>query len=361
MRVLYATVLGAAGLVLMLGGCAIPNSAESLAATDVSSPLARTVLPGTSETAVQLVLSQSAAFSILGHSCGGIQENVYATGFDPVSGLPVGDVYIQTRCGGSGRGGGYHTTTYSAWVGATWDFAGNVVSYAKLAAAPTVNGSFTSTDTYASSLQNIDSAAYLVVPAPAAPTGVTVVQSGDQFRVSWKPNGADPAAIMSSTLTAAPSDPALAVLTATVAASATSGLISQLLPLTEYSVTVVSTTIGGSSPESVPVEVNTAAATVPPSAPTGVKASWAVLDPVGTHDNIVVKWNAAVPGDSPVDKYKVAFEGSEGAGTFTKNVGGGTLTEVFGVDSRPDWSMRVRAHNAAGWGPWSKTVRLGGK
>jgi hypothetical protein len=30
---------------------------------------------------IQLVLSQGAAFSILGHSCGGIQEKVYASGF----------------------------------------------------------------------------------------------------------------------------------------------------------------------------------------------------------------------------------------------------------------------------------------
>src|ERR1039457_463933 len=66
----------------------------------------------------QLVLSQSAAFSLLGHSCGGIQERVSATGFAP-NGLPAGDVYMQTRCGGSGRGGGYKTTTYSAWATVT--------------------------------------------------------------------------------------------------------------------------------------------------------------------------------------------------------------------------------------------------
>jgi len=27
-----------------------------------------------------------------------------------------------------GRGGGYHTTTYSAWVGVTWDYTGAVVA-----------------------------------------------------------------------------------------------------------------------------------------------------------------------------------------------------------------------------------------
>ncbi len=73
---------------------------------------------------ISLLVPQSTAFSVLGHSCGGIQEQAFATGFDAMSGYPTGDVHLSTRCGGSGRGGGYHTTTYSAWVGATWDLTG---------------------------------------------------------------------------------------------------------------------------------------------------------------------------------------------------------------------------------------------
>ena len=30
----------------------------------------------------------------MGHSCGGIQERAFASGFDPTSGYPTGDVYI---------------------------------------------------------------------------------------------------------------------------------------------------------------------------------------------------------------------------------------------------------------------------
>src|SRR5579864_3743989 len=66
-----------------------------------------------------LVLSQSAAFSILGHSCGGIQEKAYATGFASGTGYPIGEVYMSTRCGGSGRGGGGGSTLYSAWANVT--------------------------------------------------------------------------------------------------------------------------------------------------------------------------------------------------------------------------------------------------
>src|SRR5215813_10441887 len=79
-----------------------------------------------------LLVPQATAFSVLGHSCGGIQEQAFATGFDATSRYPVGDVYLQTRCGGSGRGGGYHTTTYSAWGTAMWDFTGALMSDVKL-------------------------------------------------------------------------------------------------------------------------------------------------------------------------------------------------------------------------------------
>src|SRR4051812_44077390 len=94
-----------------------------------------------------LVVSQSTAFALLGHSCGGIQEQAFATGFDAVSGDPVGDVYLQTRCGGSGRGGGYKVTTYSAWLAAQWDFSGALVSSSRLASAPIgLDPAFSATD-----------------------------------------------------------------------------------------------------------------------------------------------------------------------------------------------------------------------
>src|SRR5215472_11332984 len=93
-----------------------------------------------------LSLPQSTAFAVLGHSCGGIQEQAFAAGFDATSGFPTGDVYLSTRCGGSGRGGGYHTTTYSAWVGATWDLTGALVSYVVLSAAPAVDPTFSAFD-----------------------------------------------------------------------------------------------------------------------------------------------------------------------------------------------------------------------
>src|SRR5579863_4806996 len=86
-----------------------------------------------------LVLSQGEAFSILGHSCGGILEKPYATGFASGTGFPTGAVYMSTSCGGSGKGGGGGSTLYSAWAYVTWDFTGAVVSYARASTTPTVN------------------------------------------------------------------------------------------------------------------------------------------------------------------------------------------------------------------------------
>jgi hypothetical protein len=347
-------------LSLTLPGCTVPTAPGSPDYDAAGTPNALTVLPGTNTVAMSLLLPQSTAFAILGRSCGGIQEKAYATGFDVVGGLPTGFVYMQTRCGGSGRGGGYHTTTYSAWAAVTWDFAGNVVSSVELADAPTVDPTFTTTDAYGDSLQNISLAAYLVVPAPSAPTGVAAVQAGDELRVSWTFNGVNPVAVVSSTLTATPLDSTASILTATVTGSATTGLVGPLQPQTAYRVTVVNSTVGGDGAASAPIEVTTATASIPPSAPGAVAAKWAVLDPTGTTDTIIVSWTAAVPGDSPIDQYQVGIRGSDGAGTFTQKVSGGTFTASFTVDYLLNWGAAVRAHNAVGWGPWSAVARLGG-
>src|SRR6476661_2562757 len=116
-----------------------------------------------------LLVPQSTAFSVLGHSCGGIQEQAFATGFDAATGYPTGDVYLSTRCGGSGRGGGYHTTTYSAWVSATWDFTGALLSHAVLAGAPTVDPTFSAFDAFGNEVYNQSTRAYLLLASGFVP------------------------------------------------------------------------------------------------------------------------------------------------------------------------------------------------
>jgi hypothetical protein len=305
-----------------------------------------------------LLLPQSMAFAILGHSCGGIREQAYVTGFEPASGYPIGEVFLLTSCSTGGRGS--RPATFTAWASVSWDFAGNVISASPRSNTPPVNPTFTATDVYRDIIFNAGAAAYLVVPLPAAPTVVTAVQAGDQFQVSWTPNAINPAAVTSSTLTAMPVNSTASILTTTVAGSATTGVISSLQPQTTYQVTVVTTTISGSSAVSTPITVTTFAASVPPSAPTGVTASWTTLDPTGTNDTLVASWQAAVPGDSPIDQYRVTIVGSDGAGTFMQTVSGTMLTASFTVDYVPNWSLTVQAHNAIGWSSLSSVFALGG-
>jgi hypothetical protein len=306
---------------------------------------------------VLLTLPQSSAFGILGYSCGGIKETVSA-GLSLVNGLPTGVVGLSTSCGGSGRDGGGHVTTYTAAALVVWDFSG-----AAIAAMPLANGitipATTPNDGLGEVIYNVGAETYLTVPIPAAPGNPAVLQTGDEFQVSWKPNIGNPAAILSSLITATPVGGNGAILTNIVTGPATNGVVPLLQPLTTYEITVVNTTIGGSSPASAPLNVTTQPATILPSAPPGVTAAWAVLDPSGTTDTLVASWLPADPGNSPVDQYLVVISSDAGT-TYSQTAPGTALTAYFGVDFTPNWTVTVQAHNAAGWGPVSKSVGLGG-
>jgi hypothetical protein len=306
---------------------------------------------------LNLTLPQSDAFAILGHSCGGISEHPYVTGFDPTTGYPMGDVHLSTTCSTGGRGG--HSTTFTAWAAVTWDFAGHVTSYAPTS-PPTVDPTFTATDAYEDVIFNTGTAARLLVPFPGAPVGVNAVQVGDQFQVAWTPTLVNPIAVMSSTLTATPVNSTAPVLTTTVTGPAANGVVDLLQPQTTYSITVVSTTVSGPGPDSIPLLVTTTPATQPPGAPTGVTASWTNQNPTGSTDTFIVHWVAPDPGDSPIDQYSIQARNGETQVTYTQTVSGTTLSASFTEDWVPDWIVSVQAHNAAGWGPWSNTFTLGG-
>jgi IPT/TIG domain len=187
-----------------------------------------------------LTLPQGSAFAILGHSCGGIQEKAYATGFASGTGYPTGAVYLSTRCGGSGRGGGGGSTLYSAWATVTWDFTTAVVSYARAASTPAVNTTLVAYDSHGNELYNqavagvvagtqVYAQAYLVlapgfVPAPrltgisasSGPTtgGTSITITGTGFSgvtaVSFGSTAAKSFTVSSSTLitAASPAAPA---------------------------------------------------------------------------------------------------------------------------------------------------------
>ncbi len=97
-----------------------------LAVAAASTALCGATAAAASATTINLEMSQNAAFNVLGHWCGGIKEKVYETGF-AANGYPQGNVYMETTCGGSGKGGGGGHTTYTGtasvvwtWLGETW-------------------------------------------------------------------------------------------------------------------------------------------------------------------------------------------------------------------------------------------------
>lgn len=223
--------------------------------------------PAGAATTTQLVLNQGAAFTILGHSCGGIQEHAYATGFG-AGGYPAGAVYMQTRCGGSGRGGGYKTTTYSAWATVSWDWYGDTRSSARLEGPAEVSTGFSAEDAHGDRLYNTETAAYVEasappILAPAPPAAVTAspsnVEVGEafvlRFQVSWTPAGETAGLITSSTVTASPVGSPAPVLTSTVSGSGTSAILSPLQPNTTYRITVTNSDAEGTSQPSAPIEV----------------------------------------------------------------------------------------------------------
>ena len=306
---------------------------------------------------LSLIVPQGTAFSYLGHSCGGIQERAYATGWD-ANRYPAGHVNLSTRCGGSGRGGGYHVTTYSAWIAVTWDFGGGIRSTAALTDATAVNLTFSTTDANGDQLYNSSAHAYLVMQPPGTPTVVGAVQLGDQFQVSWTTPLANPHVVTSSTITATPVNASAPRLAAMVSGSATKGSIGPLQPSTSYRITVVNTDVGGSSVPSIAYAASSLAASTPPSAPASVAAHWTAPGLPG--DLLVVTWATAVPGNSPTDRYRITLTGSDGGGTSTQTVSGAALTARFSASDIPDWTITVQAHNAAGWGPLSAPIVIGG-
>ncbi len=89
--------------------------------------------------------------TLLGESCGGVHVASYVTGFD-ASGNITGEVYAWTKCGGSGRGGGYQTHTYQSWNSILWDLYTNykLVPYDNVMPDP----AFTAVDSYGNMILN---------------------------------------------------------------------------------------------------------------------------------------------------------------------------------------------------------------
>jgi hypothetical protein len=198
-----------------------------------------------------------------------------------------------------------------------------------------------------------DTVAVAVPPVPSAPANLQVSQSGPNLDVSWAGPSTDSSSLLRSTITATP--PSGSPFTVVVPGGGTSGVIDNVQPATTYNVSVYSASYSGAGPAST-LSFTTQAATVPPGAPPSVAAAWTSID---SPASLQVSWGATDPGNSPLDSYEV----------HAVDVNSSTTTPLDAVISAPagsytfyepnngvSWQVTVRAHNAAGWGPWSAAV-----
>ncbi len=236
-----------------------------LAAGVAAIALCAVTAAGASASTMPLSMSQEAAFAVLGHSCGGIQEQSYETGF-AANGYPQGNVSLSTRCGGSGRGGGGHTTTYTAtatvvwtWLGETWKWGPLVGSLEAIPAE----------DSHGDKLYNVAAQAYLetgtpIYQPPAPPTNVkasvVLAENGSleflAMPVSWTVDPERANLITMQTMRAEPVGGSKApVLEATRIPYFSEGELSPVEPNTTYRVTVTESDGEGTSAPSTPIEI----------------------------------------------------------------------------------------------------------
>ncbi len=113
--------------------------------------------------------------TLLGESCGGVHVSSFVTGFD-ANGNITGEVYAWTKCGGSGKGGGYQTHTYQSWNSILWDLYTNykIVPYDNLLPDPM----FAAVDQWGNGILNYCSGTTNGQPACVAEANVVYIPPG---------------------------------------------------------------------------------------------------------------------------------------------------------------------------------------
>jgi hypothetical protein len=191
------------------------------------------------------------------------------------------------------------------------------------------------------------SASVVVVrpPAAVAPIHVKTTESGDQLNVRWRAAAATAPYISASVITATPVGGSSAtVLSGYVAGVARKGIVPGVVASTTYSITVANNDGGGAGAISRPVLFKTRRATRRPGAPI-ITYYWGY---------VALRWDAPSAGNSVIDRYEVL---ATGAGQkLTSFVSGSTLSDYLYPQLSDSLTVKVRAHNLAGWGPWSKPV-----
>jgi hypothetical protein len=192
-----------------------------------------------------------------------------------------------------------------------------------------------------------------VPPVPSAPQNLQVSQTGPDLNVSWTAPATGLSSLLRSTITATPT--VGSPVTLVVPPGVTSGVLPNVAPSTTYSVSVTSTSYTGTGPAAA-VSFTTEAPTVPPGAPQSVSASWTSAD---SPASLAVSWGTTDPGNSPIDNFEIKAVAVNSGTTSPLDAvipAPAAAYTFYNPDNSVSWRVTVRAHNAAGWGPWSTAV-----
>jgi len=99
-----------------------------------------------------LILPNLTPYQVMGVQCGTGTSITTGIGFSDNGGYALGFAEASTRCGGSGRGGGYHTTTYHGCAIVRYTLTGQIFDYSRVACSiQDGTASFTSSPGYGES------------------------------------------------------------------------------------------------------------------------------------------------------------------------------------------------------------------
>jgi hypothetical protein len=346
-----AALLAVPSIALAQHRLATPGAAAAAAAPDLSISV-----QGPSAVGVIAPFTEAATVTNQGTAATPGITVSYTTGRMAISpgGAPgMHCTYIQY--GHSGRGGGVTTVGESCSQSLASGLAPGQSVTVRLtmteSSAETLNLTFTAApypaETQLDQVSHTTGTSVSVVrpPAAAAPTGVNATESGDELNVGWTPASATAPYISNSLITATPTGGSTApVLTAVVPGTATTATVPGVVGSTAYSITVANNDGGGAGATSQPFLFTSGKATIVPRTPT-ITYEWGYAG---------IRWNPPSPGNSAIDRYEVTATGE--GNNIISYVSGSATSDYLYPAPADSLAVKIRAHNAAGWGRWSTTV-----
>ena len=167
---------------------------------------------------------------------------------------------------------------------------------------------------------------------PGVPTNVQATPGNRQLTVSWSPPHNDGGSPVTGYVVIHSDGVGEAAVT--VGSDTRSYRIGGLTNNVEYTVWVRARNSSGDGPTSAPVTAFPMGEALPPARPS--------VTAVARGDRIEANWSAADNG-APVDRWRIGGVGE---------VNAGTTSYTWANQSPGTYTIRVRAHNVAGWSPW---------